>query len=138
MKSIGHGITCTADLENEDEVYRVMLELSQDIGHKLRVNELKACGVQISIRSNDLYGKQYQAQFEMPTRSPKVIADTARSLFSQRYTWATPVRAVTVEEIFSLINDSYLEFRDLSSAKKPIDKSLALGKLWTSGVMDFL
>ena len=99
MKSIGHGITCTADLENEDEVYRVMLELSQDIGHKLRVNELKACGVQISIRSNDLYGKQYQAQFEMPTRSPKVIADTARSLFSQRYTWATPVRAVTVRAI---------------------------------------
>ena len=99
VKSIGHGITCTADLENEDEVYRVMLELSQDIGHKLRVNELKACGVQISIRSNDLYGKQYQAQFEMPTRSPKVIADTARSLFSQRYTWATPVRAVTVRAI---------------------------------------
>lgn len=99
VKSIGHGITCTADLENEDEVCRVMLELSQDIGHKLRVNELKACGVQISIRSNDLYGKQYQAQFEMPTRSPKVIADTARSLFSQRYTWATPVRAVTVRAI---------------------------------------
>ena len=99
VKSIGHGITCTADLENEDEVYRVMLELSQDIGHKLRVNELKACGVQISIRSNDLYGKQYQAQFEMPTRSPKVIADTSRSLFSQRYTWATPVRAVTVRAI---------------------------------------
>lgn len=99
VKSIGHGITCTADLENEDEVYRVMLALSQDIGHKLRVNELKACGVQISIRSNDLYGKQYQAQFEMPTRSPKVIADTARSLFSQRYTWATPVRAVTVRAI---------------------------------------
>ena len=99
VKSIGHGITCTADLENEDEVYRVMLELSQDIGHKLRVNELKACGVQISIRSNDLYGKQYQAQFEMPTRSPKVIADTARSLFSQRYNWATPVRAVTVRAI---------------------------------------
>ena len=35
VKSIGHGITCTADLENEDEVYRVMLELSQDIGHGL-------------------------------------------------------------------------------------------------------
>ena len=99
VKSIGHGITCTADLDNEEEVYRVMLELSQDIGHKLRVNELKAGGVQIWIRSNDLYGKQYQMVFETPTRSPKEIADTARVLFHERYSWNTPVRAVTVRAI---------------------------------------
>lgn len=41
-------------------------------------------------------------------------------------------------EIFSSINDNYLEFCDLSSSKKAIDKSLVLGKLWTSGVIDFL
>lgn len=41
-------------------------------------------------------------------------------------------------EIFSIINDNYLEFCDLSSAKKPIDKSLVLGKLWTAGIIDFL
>ena len=128
VKSIGHGITCTADLENEDEVYRVMLELSQDIGHKLRVNELKACGVQISIRSNDLYGKQYQAQFEMPTRSPKVIADTARSLFSQRYTWATPVRAVTVRAI-NLVPQAQPD--QLSLYSDPI-KAARLDKLETA------
>jgi len=40
IKSIGHGITCTCDLVNEDEVWRVMLELSQDVGHKLRVHRL--------------------------------------------------------------------------------------------------
>lgn len=99
VKSIGHGITCTADLQNEEEVYRVMLELSQDVGHRLRVNELKACGVQICVRSNDLFGKQYQAQFEIPTRSPKEIADTARELFNRKYTWNTPIRAVTVRAI---------------------------------------
>jgi len=27
---------CTADLENNEKVWRVILELSQDIGHKLR------------------------------------------------------------------------------------------------------
>ena len=51
-KSIGHGITCTADLVNEVEVFKVMLELAQDVGHRLRVHELAARGVQISpIRS---------------------------------------------------------------------------------------
>lgn len=99
VKSIGHGITCTADLNNEDEVYRVMLELSQDVGHRLRIHELRAGGIQISIRSNDLYSTQYQEKFVIPTRSPKEIADTARELFSKRYAWKTPVRAVTVRAI---------------------------------------
>lgn len=99
VKSIGHGITCVADLKNEEEVYRVMLELSQDIGHKLRVNGLIAGGVQVCIRSNDLSGRQYQMQFDTPTRSPKEIADTARILFNKQYQWTTPVRAVTVRAI---------------------------------------
>ena len=42
IKSIGHGITCTADLNNEEEVYKVILELSQDVGHRLRVHDLAA------------------------------------------------------------------------------------------------
>ena len=54
IKTIGHGITCTADLENNSEVWRVMLELCQDLGHKLRVHNLTANGVQITIKSNDL------------------------------------------------------------------------------------
>ena len=99
IKSIGHGITCIADLKDEEEVYRVMLELSQDIGHKLRVNGLIAGGVQIHIRSNDLSGRQYQMQFDTPTRSPKVIANTARMLFNRQYSWTVPVRAVTVRAI---------------------------------------
>jgi len=99
VKSIGHGITCTADLEDEESVYRVMLELAQDVGHKLRVNELKARGVQISVRGNDLYGKQYQTVFEQPTRSPKELADSARLLFNKKYSWSTPVRAITIRAI---------------------------------------
>ena len=37
IKSVGHGITCVVDLINEEEVWRVMLELCQDIGHRLRI-----------------------------------------------------------------------------------------------------
>lgn len=99
VKSIGHGITCVADLNNEEEVWKVMLELSQDIGHKLRVHELMAGGVQIFVKSNDLGYRQYQATFAVPTRSPKIIADKARELFHARYEWRIPVRAVTVRAI---------------------------------------
>ena len=99
IKSVGHGITCVADLENEEEVWKVMLELSQDIGHKLRLYGLKARGIQITVKNNGLMYKQYQAQLDIATQSPLEIALKARELFSENYTWSTPVRAVTVRTI---------------------------------------
>ena len=99
MKSIGHGITCTADLENEDEVWKVMLELSQDIGHRLRVHKLKATGVQISIRSNDLGYRQFQAPLSLASQNPTIIAKKAFQIFQDNYRWTVPVRAVTVRAI---------------------------------------
>lgn len=99
VKSIGHGITCTADLNTNEEVWKVMLELSQDVGHRLRVHGLDATGVQISIRSNELWGKQYQSHFQAATRSPRDIADLGRKLFEREYQWSTPVRAVSIRAI---------------------------------------
>lgn len=99
VKTIGHGITCIADLENNDEVWKGMLELSQDIGHRLRVHELSAKGVQITVKDNALMYKQYQAQMPFPTQSPMEIACKARSLFESTYRWSTKVRAVTVRAI---------------------------------------
>ena len=96
VKSVGRGITCNADLFNEEEVWKVMLALSQDIGHKLRLHGLEATGVQIFIRNSDLCHRQYQEKLAMPTRSPALIAQAARELFHRHYIWTTPVRAVTV------------------------------------------
>ena len=99
VKSIGHGITCNADLDSSEEVWKVMLELSQDIGHRLRLHSLTARGVQITIRDNDLYFKQYQAPLDSQTQSPMEIAGKARQLFEANYRWQNKVRAVTVRAI---------------------------------------
>lgn len=99
VKSIGHGITCTADLQTPEEVFRVMLELSQDVGHRLRVHELMARGVQIFIRANDLYGSQYQCKLPFRTQLPNEIASAGFRLFMERYRWDKPVRAVTIRGI---------------------------------------
>ena len=99
VKSIGHGITCVADLVNNEEVWKVILELSQDIGHRLRAHELCARGVQITIKDNGLMYEQYQAQFDMVTQSPMEIACKARSLLEKNYNWHTYIRAITVRAI---------------------------------------
>ena len=94
VKSVGHGITCTADLKNEEEVYKVMFELSQDVGHRLRLHGLTARGVQIWIRTNDLSGMQAQCKLPVRTQSPSEITAAGFALFKERYLWDKDVRAV--------------------------------------------
>ena len=112
VKSIGHGITCTADLVNEEEVFKVMLELAQDIGHRLRVHELAARGVQIYIRGNDLGGMQYQCKLPFKTQLPSEIAHYGFRLFQERFHWTTKVRAVCIRAI-DLVPQSEVEQLDL-------------------------
>ena len=99
VKSIGHGITCVSDLENEEEVYKVILELSQDVGHRLHVHDLAATGVQLWVRATDLSGMQFQGKLPYKTQVPLEIANAGFELFKRRYSWTINVRAVTIRAI---------------------------------------
>jgi DNA polymerase-4 len=99
IKSIGHGITCVEDLVDAEEVFHVMLQLAQDVGHKLRQNDFLARGVEITVKDSKLAWTQYQAQLEVPSQSPAELAGRARILFNARYDWHLPVRAVTIRAI---------------------------------------
>lgn len=94
-----YGITTVADLEKPEQVWPVFLELTQDIGHKLRVHGLSAEGVAIHIRDNTLNTRQWQTKIALPTQSPMIIAKTAFQLFEKRYGWNNPIRSVTVQAI---------------------------------------
>lgn len=96
VKSVGHGITCISDLENEEEVWKVIFSLSQDVGHRLRVHALSARGVQVSVRGNDLHGTQFQGKLPAKTQLPSELGAAAFRLFQDRYHWGSKVRAVTV------------------------------------------
>ena len=60
---------------------------------------MKANGVQITVKDNNLSYRQYQMQLPMATQSPMEIASAARHLFENNYDWHTFVRAVTVRAI---------------------------------------
>lgn len=102
LKSIGHGITTMQDLENNAEVWNIMLALTQDIGHKLRVYNKNAAGVAIYIRyivDKQIAGKQWQCQLPVRTHSAAIIAKEAYRLFERSYGWEYPIRSVTVRAI---------------------------------------
>lgn len=106
VKSVGHGITTVADLENNEQVWAVILDLTQEIVHKLRVHQKRAEGVAIHIRDNTLFTKQWQTKIDFATQSPMLIAKTAYGLFERRYTWNHPVRSITVQAINLIPQDS--------------------------------
>ena len=96
VKSISHGITTVKDLENDDEVWEVMLELAQEIGYKLRSKELRANGVYVSIRDDKLFWEQYQKRLRSSEQSAINIAKYAFKLFKERYDWERNIRTVTI------------------------------------------
>ena len=99
IKSIGHGITCSADLLTSLEVSRVFLELSQQIGLKLRMNSLAACGVKIFVRDNKLYHWEYQCRLPFPTQSFLEISEAGFELFRQKHRWQNDIRSLTISAI---------------------------------------
>ena len=103
-KSIGHGVTCMADLDSVEEVRRVILSLSQEIGHRLRKERCVAARVNLTLRSHDLSFAGAQGQLIQPTRSAALISDAAFQLFLLHFLNSGPVRQVTVS-VFDLLSE---------------------------------
>ncbi len=120
IKSVGHGITCNADLVNEDEVFRVLLELSQDVGHRLRLHDLSAEGVQVYVRSNDLYGSQYQCRLPVKTQLPGEIAAAGFRVFREHYPWNRRVRALCIRAIHLVPKDDPEQLTMFDDTRKRI------------------
>ena len=99
VKSVGHGITCVADLTTSEEVWKVMLSLCQDVSRRLRKAHLEATAVQISVRDNKLITRQFQCRTAYETQSASEIAKTAFELFEKNYIWNCNIRSVSVTAI---------------------------------------
>lgn len=99
VKSVGHGITCVADLTSYDEVWKVMLSLCQDVSRRLRKAHLEATSVQISVRDNKLVTRQFQCRTVYETQSACEIARAAFRLFEENYIWSCNIRSLSVTAI---------------------------------------
>ena len=98
-KSVGHGITCQADLHNEEEAYKVIIALSQDIGYKLRLMNLRATGVSLVVVDNKFSGQCWQESLFVPTQDEAEIASVAYQILKKQYVWRNSIRKLTVTAI---------------------------------------
>lgn len=104
-KSIGRGVTCICDLHTDAEVRQVIIELAQEVARGLRAEKLSAGGIRLTVKDNRLVSADYSGRPPAPTRSWTLLWRQAFDIFTARYSWQTPVRALTVTA-FDLIADS--------------------------------
>ena len=105
-KSVGHGVTCVENLENNEEASKVIVSLSLDIGYKLRKEGLYAGGVSLVIKDEGFTHYSYQTKFDFTTQDESVLSKTAIALLKESYPWHFKIRALTITAISIETNDT--------------------------------
>ena len=120
IKSIGNSLTNYRDLSNDDEVYMLILLLSDSVAARLRESAFgKAKTVHVVVTDSALihYGKQ--AKMSLTSKSATDIADCAFHLFKEVFPWTNAVRAISVSvKDFTGGFDQMNIFTDLISEQK--------------------
>lgn len=97
VRSIGNSLTCYRDLEGEEDVYMLLLLLSDAVAARLRESSLgKARTVHLSVTGASLRRYAKQGKLVRPSRTSLDIAELALSLFRAVYPWEEPVRAAGI------------------------------------------
>lgn len=96
IKSIGNSATTPRDLTCEQDVWAMLVILSESVAARMRKLAVKCTVVEISVRDCDLQGFIRQAKLESPTCNSLEIAQAALGLFRRSYTWPKPIRSIGV------------------------------------------
>ncbi|MDO5715692.1 MAG: DNA polymerase IV [Tissierellia bacterium] len=99
IESIGKSITCSADLENNEEVGKVIQKLCQDISKRLIENKFLARGIHIGYRDDAFLSFGYDALLPYPTYSSLELFYSAYDIFKKHHTWKQKVRTIYVRAI---------------------------------------
>lgn len=96
MKSIGNSVTTLQTLEDSEAVRITLLMLSEKVAARLRKYKLRGKVIHVSVRSTTLESFIFQKKLECATCLSSEIADTALTLFTEKYHWKQPVRAIGI------------------------------------------
>lgn len=96
VKSVSNEVTFAADLTNQDQLLRVIRDLSDQVGRRLREVSLAGNTVQIKLRWPDFTTITRQTTLVSATNLDQEIYDTAAALFLGNWSKGKPVRLIGV------------------------------------------
>lgn len=93
-KSIGRSVTPDHDIKDNEEVWKIFLEISEDISRQLHAKDLYATCVQVHTRDISLNIKEFGKTFSTPSNISMILAKRALQIFKENYMWSLPLRSV--------------------------------------------
>ncbi|MCR8631118.1 DNA polymerase IV [Paenibacillus radicis (ex Xue et al. 2023)] len=95
-KSIGHTTTLPINFTDLADIRRVFLNLSDQVGRRLRKQMLLAQTIQITIRDPDMRTITRAAKLQTPTENREDIYSMACKLFEEHWSKGKPVRLLGI------------------------------------------
>lgn len=95
LKGIGNSTTLAKDAEKKEEVYKILLQLSETVASRLRSENKLAGMVSIEIKYSDFQSVSHQTTLYTASDSTDFIYKTACSLFDQLWN-QNPVRLLGI------------------------------------------
>ena len=94
-KSIGNSVTLPKDVTDIEEIYKIVIALSEQVSYRLRKHNLVANTVNVQLRTKDFKDYSHQKQLKFTTSSTKEIIETAKLITLEMYK-NEPIRLVGV------------------------------------------
>lgn len=95
-KSISNETTFTRDVRNGNELRRVLRNLGESVGRRLRKNKLSGRTIYIKLRWSDFTTLSRQTTLQHPTQDDTAIVREAMRLFDANWIQGKPVRLIGV------------------------------------------
>ena len=117
-KSIGNSTTLAKDVQNLDELNRILLPLAEHVTFRLRKYHMVAGVVNVGLRTKDFKDYSHQRKLDFTTSNTKEIYSMAKKLLNELYK-GEPIRLVSLKvDKLSDKNETQLSLFDTSENKK--------------------
>ncbi len=94
-KSIGNSVTLPKDINNINEIYKIVVALCAQVAYRLRKHNLVANTVNVQLRTKDFKDYSHQRPLEFSTASTKQLLATSKEILFEMYK-NEPIRLVGV------------------------------------------
>jgi DNA polymerase-4 len=124
-KSIGHTTTLPTNFTDKNEIYRVFLNLADQVGRRLRKQNMLTQTIQITIRDPDMRTITRAAKLTTPTENREDIYGMACKLFNEQWPTGNPVRllGITLQNLL-VKEESAIQLDMFDYKKQPVKEKL--------------
>ena len=109
IKSVGNSATTPRDLVSNEDVFLMLLLLSESVTSRMRDLVSRCTVVEVYIRDVNLDSFTRRKTLKVPTCSSLEIAKAAFKLFRDSYHWNAPIRSVGIRAAGLITADSCLQ-----------------------------